>query len=124
MADRWRSLRQSTLSNQAVFARLDDYARKFSESGAWAREYAKWNGNPVELKENLDDELNYVKDWYETNAKNLDTVIFNGVGGIENIINDSELQDTDGCAYNVLGQRVGDGYKGIVIKNHRKYISM
>ena len=124
VADRWRSLRQSTLSNQAVFARLDDYARKFSESGAWAREYAKWNGNPVELKENLDDELNYVKDWYETNAKNLDTVIFNGVGGIENIINDSELQDTDGCAYNVLGQRVGDGYKGIVIKNHRKYISM
>ena len=124
VADRWHSLRQSTLSNQAVFARFDNYARMFSESGAWAREYAKWNGNPVELKENIDDELNYVKDWYIKNAENIEKVIFDGLTGIETIVDDNEPQDSEGCAYDVLGQRVSDGYKGIVIKNHRKYISM
>ncbi|MGM9803126.1 MAG: CotH kinase family protein [Muribaculaceae bacterium] len=124
VADRWRSLRLSTLSNHAVRARLDNYAQQFIESGAWAREYAKWNGNPVELKEDINEELNYVKEWYEMNATAIDTNIFNGVGGIDAIVSDDELLPADGCAYNVLGQRVSDGYKGFVIKNRRKYISM
>ena len=40
-------------------------------SGAWEREYLKWNGNPVPLKESIFDELEYVKDWYRKNFENL-----------------------------------------------------
>lgn len=44
--DRWQALRQTVLSEEAFCGRLDAYARMFEESGAWEREYAKWNGNP------------------------------------------------------------------------------
>ncbi|MCM1520533.1 MAG: hypothetical protein NC098_07075 [Lachnoclostridium sp.] len=41
--------------------------------------------------------------------------------GIENIIVD-EAANADAPVYNVLGQRVSDSYKGLVIKNGKKYI--
>lgn len=41
--------------------------------------------------------------------------------GIENIIVD-EAVNADAPVYNILGQRVSDSYKGLVIKNGKKYI--
>lgn len=67
--DRWQALRQTVLSEEAFCGRLDAYARMFEESGAWERECAKWNGNPVPLKRNISEELDYVKDWYHRNSQ-------------------------------------------------------
>ena len=43
----------------------------FALSGAWEREYQRWNGDPVPLTQNIDDELDYVADWYDRNYAEL-----------------------------------------------------
>ncbi|MFS6553974.1 hypothetical protein VPJ68_00405, partial [Parabacteroides distasonis] len=51
------------------------------------------------------------------------SVKFDGDGttGISTIKSDAD-GDTEAPAYNLQGQRVGAGYKGLVIKNGRKVI--
>lgn len=73
MKRRWTELSVSTLSMEHVYGKMDAYASKMKESGAWQREYEKWNNNPVPL--NLDEELQYVKDWYAQNLKTLDEIL-------------------------------------------------
>ena len=69
--ERWRELSATLLSPDSVFARLDAYARQFLNSGAWQREYDRWNGNPVPLKESLNLEIDYVKRWYADNYNSI-----------------------------------------------------
>lgn len=69
--ERWAELSPTLLSPDSVFARLDSYAGQFLNSGAWQREYDRWNGNPVPLKESLSDELDYVKRWYADNYNSI-----------------------------------------------------
>ena len=69
---KWSELSSNILTKENVFRRLDKYAEKLKESGAWQREYDKWNNNPVPL--NLDEELQYVKKWYARNIIALDKI--------------------------------------------------
>ena len=69
--ERWTELCTTILNPDSVFARLDAYAMQFVNSGAWYREYEKWNCNPVPLKESVSQELEYVKRWYADNYNNL-----------------------------------------------------
>ena len=69
--ERWEELSATLLSPDSVFARLDAYARQFLNSGAWQREYDRWNGNPVPLKESLNLEIDYVKRWYADNYNSI-----------------------------------------------------
>ena len=69
---KWLALQTTTFSIEHVHSVLDAYATMFVSSGAWEREYNKWNGiNSIILSENLSEELNYVKGWYESNFENL-----------------------------------------------------
>lgn len=52
-------------------------------------------------------------------VKSVTDFVLDGVDGISNI-NDN-VNDDDNI-YNIAGQRVGNGYKGIVVKNGRKYM--
>lgn len=123
VADRWRTLRNTVLSDEAMFARLDDYASRFIESGAWAREYNKWNGNPVPLKENLMEEVEYAKKWYANNAVNMENVIFYGIESGIAAPGVSDNAPADGNVYNVMGQKVAPGFRGIVVRNGKKYFN-
>ncbi len=76
VADRWRKLSKTLLSKEAFNARVDAYVKQFKESGAWEREYNAWNADPVELKQNLDDETDYIKTWFSTNFDNLKDNLF------------------------------------------------
>lgn len=71
LADRWEELSKTELSVESVSRRIDDYASAFVQSGAWQREYEKWNGTPRELKEDITGETGYVKNWYARNYKNM-----------------------------------------------------
>ena len=64
---KWNELKESTFSVEHVYSILDTYMDQFVTSGAWEREYEKWNGIPVELQQDLSVELDYVKDWYKRN---------------------------------------------------------
>ena len=79
LADRWRELCKTALSVENVSRRIDGYVAAFEQSGAWQREYDKWNGIPHDLKENLDEEASYVKGWYSRNFQNMNTIL--GVEG-------------------------------------------
>ena len=69
---KWLELQTTTFSIKHVHDVLDAYGTMFVSSGAWQREYNKWGGSvDVPLAENLSDELNYVKGWYERNFANL-----------------------------------------------------
>lgn len=65
--ERWQQLNTTVLSVAEVSRRLDAYAEMFVASGAWERERSRWDNNPVELKEDINEELDYVKDWYSRN---------------------------------------------------------
>lgn len=121
MANRWWNLYKTKLSEDAFSARLDAYANAFIDSGAWQREYDRWNGNPVELQQDLMKEVEYVKDWYHRNCEFLRNNVFHDLitDGIECVRTN---YCNDGDAYNVMGQKVDDSYKGFVIKGGQKII--
>jgi len=79
LAGKWEEWGATLFAPEEIARRLDDYAEQFVASGAWKREQAKWNDNPVPLKEDVYDELTYVKGWYEKNHKNLSQQIGNMV---------------------------------------------
>lgn len=118
VAGRWRELYAGILSEEAFDARVDAYARAFMESGAWQREYRKWNGNPVELRQDIHDETAYVKDWYRRNCLHLNQAVFSGTAsGIGRVHPDSSADDD--ATYDLTGRKVGDAYKGLVVKGGR-----
>jgi len=69
--ERWAHLAPTLFSITNVHAVLDTYATSFRVSGAWQREYQRWNGNPVPLKEDIADEVDYIKGWYQNSYDNL-----------------------------------------------------
>ncbi len=73
MSERWEELSHSLFSINGIEERLDKYGEIFKCSGAWEREYKHWNNNPVPLKENVSEELDYVKNWYQRNYTHLCT---------------------------------------------------
>lgn len=74
MAERWIELSTNTFSPNSINERIDTYSEQIVNSGAWQREYNKWNNNPVELKENIYEETEYVKTWYQANFDYLKSI--------------------------------------------------
>ena len=120
MKERWQELSLGIMSPINFNARLDAYAKRFKESGAWQREYDKWNNNPVPL--DLDEELEYVKKWYVNNIAALNNVLGVIAGDIPYV-----FQDTDSYnirMYNIDGKKIMSNPTGrrIYIENGRKII--
>ena len=68
---KWELLRNTVFSISHVFELIDKYAQLFVKSGAWARECSLWNARPVPLKDDIYDEIDYVKNWYIKNYNSL-----------------------------------------------------
>ena len=120
MKKRWQELSLGIMSPNSFNSRLDAYAKRFKESGAWQREYDKWNNNPVPLY--LDEELEYVKKWYVNNIAALNKVLGVIADDIPYV-----FQDTDSYnirMYNIDGKRIMSNPTGrrIYIENGRKII--
>lgn len=121
VAAKWKELCTTLFSCDSIASRLDYYAEQLTVSGAWEREYAKWNGNPVPLKESVYDELEYVKDWY---ARNYDHLCNHyGTNAID-IINDDKRRASGSGIYTLDGRRVDgkDLRRGIYIANGKKVL--
>lgn len=120
MKERWQELSLGIMSPNSFNFRLDAYAKRFKESGAWQREYDKWNNNPVPL--DLEEELEYVKKWYVNNIAALNKVLGVIADDIPYV-----FQDTDSYnirMYNIDGKRIMSNPTGrrIYIENGRKII--
>ena len=120
--DRWQHLSSTLLSVASVHAALDSCATSFRVSGAWQREYEKWNGNPVPLKEDIADEVGYIKGWYQKSYDNLCHYL--GVTAGTALLTAGE---TDGHTYTVDGRRIPGRagqrlLQGIYVRNGKKFV--
>lgn len=116
LLQRWNELAATILSADSLNRRLDSYAALFEESGAWQREKAKWNNNPVPL--NLQEELQYVKDWYAENLSALHHAI-NQLTGISS----PQAEEKEPALYLLNGQRTDHTWgRQLLIGKNRKTI--
>ena len=116
----WYRYSENLLSPDSVSRRLDAYAQRFLESGAWERECAKWNGNPVPLKLNIEDELELVKQWYYKNHTHL-CLQFGLPDSIKDVTDNSPSSSQDEVIIcNLQGQRINGLQKGLNIVDGKK----
>ena len=102
MKERWQELLSGIMSPDSFNARLDAYAKKFKDSGAWQREYDKWNNNPVPL--NLDTELDYVKNWYVKNIAAMNKILGVVTDDIPYVFLNTDIDNMK--MYNIDGTRI------------------
>lgn len=134
---RWSELASTILSVENVYAALDDYASLLCISGAWQREYQRWNGNPVPLKEKITEEVDYIKRWYQSNYNNLCRYFEMGTDIVQLAAEESNAVDAHLSAtkkidaiYDLSGRRVSSQFpvhssqiqKGIYIQKGRKVV--
>ena len=120
MKERWQELSSGIMSPDNFNVRLDAYAKRFKESGAWQREYDKWNNNPVPL--DLDAELEYVKNWYVNNMAALNKILGVIADDIPFVFQDTDTHNMR--MYNIDGKKImsNPGIRRIYIENGRKVI--
>jgi len=119
---RWNELKENTLSYENVVARLNNYKDLFLNSGAWQREVSRWEGNPVTI-ENLENEVEYVADWYQRNMAYLDQILppYEGeIDGIQTIFND-DTYNNYGYGANNYGQGTNNYGHGTKHNGNEKY---
>lgn len=120
LKEQWGQSIKTTFSTTSIYKRLDDYAEAFTKSGAWQREYDKWNGNPVPLTEDINEELAYVKDWYARNLQSVSEAL--GVEtGITTVKADSGNRQEKRYTLDGILLPENVTYKGIIISNGKKY---
>ena len=121
MGCKWEEYAETLFSCEEIERRLNHYAEMFTTSGAWEREYDKWNGNPVPLSDDIADELDYVKDWYERNHERLGEQL--GTVTTTGSFNDLPKRQGSDKVYTLDGRRVSVLRKGIYIDgNGRKVV--
>ena len=77
VATRWDELKDSTFAPANLERHIMAIAQRYVESGAWQREYELWKDIPEEeddrvvIPENIQEEVNYVMNWYNMNYSQL-----------------------------------------------------
>ena len=74
VAQRWEELSSTVLSPENVESHITAIAQRYIESGAWQREYNRWKNasdTRVIIGENLNEEVEYVMQWYRGNHARL-----------------------------------------------------
>jgi hypothetical protein len=64
LAQRWQQLIENELSPTNLESHINAIAQRFVESGAWQREYNKWKNTNVRIAENIEEEVQFVSNWY------------------------------------------------------------
>lgn len=101
--ERWMELYDDVFLPDNVFSLLDYYAQRFIESGAWKRESSRWYA-PVPLKQDLMEELDLVKDWYNRNYNYLCEQLMTG----SSVGTPFKRPETPVSVYTIDGIRIDD----------------
>ena len=83
MTNRWNELSETSLKPEHVKSLMESNAEILNKSMAWQRERAKWNNNPVELSTTIQDEINFIMEWYTMNYHIINSTMKNIITGIE-----------------------------------------
>ena len=67
LAQRWDQLIETYLSPTNIENHINAIAQRFIESGAWQREYQKWENTNVKIGQDINTEIQYIINWYISN---------------------------------------------------------
>ena len=121
VANRYKELRNSYLSEQSLLERYETYYNLLKNSGAAQREEFRWSRNSDLAGNQLDfdKEIEYIKDWIQ---KRLDYLDSESSPLLTTIKHTSLPNNKLLPIYNIMGQKVSNSYKGIKIVKGRKFI--
>ena len=129
LVHRWESRCAALFSPDSICRRLEHYAQLFAASGAWTRELARWNGNPVPLREDIMEELDTVRILYGQNynslCEQLSTIPTDGIIDISMCqpYTTSSQGSPPVSYFDLQGRRLnGKPTKGLYIQNGRKQV--
>lgn len=88
----------TTLSPQHLEEAFQAYAARLVSSGAWRRERERWGGNPVELPEDPQEEIDFMMSWYVRNCAQVRTLIPvpTGIGPLRAVPAKQDIYSLDG----------------------------
>ena len=123
VARRYEEGLHGVLAADHVAGILRSYGSRLMDSGAWGREVAKWDSNPVPLQSSVFEEVEYMADWYGRNQVALGRQI--GVDGIREVTVMCPM--LTGAFFTVDGRRIdtADRHllpKGIYLQGGRKFV--
>ena len=121
VADRYHELRKTYFSEENIISKYQSYYDMLEKSGAASREENKWSkdsdigGYPLNFK----NEIEYIKNWIINRLKYLDTTQFTLSTDISEIHQEENTIQKN--IYNIMGQKVEKAYRGLIIKNGKKF---
>lgn len=121
VADRYHELRKTYFSEENIISKYQSYYDMLEKSGAASREESKWSkdsdigGYPLNFK----NEIEYIKNWIIERLKYLDTTQFYLSTDISEIHQEENTVQKN--IYNIMGQKVEKAYRGLIIKNGKKF---
>ena len=121
VADRYHELRKTYFSEENIISKYQSYYDMLEKSGAASREESKWSkdsdigGYPLNFK----NEIEYIKNWIIERLKYLDTTQFTLSTDISEIHQEENTVQKN--IYNIMGQKVEKAYRGLIIKNGKKF---
>ena len=121
VADRYHELRKTYFSEENIISKYQSYYDMLEKSGAASREESKWSkdsdigGYPLNFK----NEIEYIKNWIINRLKYLDTTQFTLSTDISEIHQEENTVQKN--IYNIMGQKVEKAYRGLIIKNGKKF---
>lgn len=125
LTELWEAYYATLFHPDSIAERLDRYANMFEASGAWEREYNKWNMDPVPLRASVEEETDYVKHWYVKNHESLCSQF--GTVPVYTAIDEARESVPGAAVYTIDGRKVNQSDphrlpKGIYIIEGRKII--
>ncbi len=90
---RWVQLRNSVFSHKNLVEKMEAYADQLMTSGAWEREVAKWNNNPVSMLADVRDEVAIVAEWYTREIEQMNLLMETPWGdvNVDGVVNGSDV---------------------------------
>ena len=104
LAKTWNLLQTHELSQENLSSHLRTYANLLIRSGAWNREYDRWQGKNVYLDKDLYTTVEYMENWYSRNLNSLNRLIL----GIENV--NGKPNEPSRAVYTLDGRKISDNY--------------
>lgn len=121
LSSRYQELRQTLFHPDSLTERYHSYMRMLTKCGAYEREAERWSGDSDIGGQTLDfaGEAEFIEQWIHRRIKVLDAheYVTNGIRGVS-----IAPDPNDETMYSISGQRVGSGYRGIVIRGGKKVL--
>lgn len=121
---RYAELRATWFSYDSLTARFEKACEEIKFSGAAFREQAKWSGDSDlgGLGIDWDGQLAYIKSWIGRRLEFTDSVYnYSAPTGITTLREERACPAGD-ATYNLMGQKVSDSYKGVVVRGGKKIL--